>query len=106
MRSAKIWVNNVPAARLVEKENKQGYLIEYLKDYQGAPISLTLPISQNLYEFEAFPSFFEGVLPEGPQLEALLKKAKLDREDYFGQLVRVGLDLVGNVTVKEEYHEE
>jgi serine/threonine-protein kinase HipA len=34
-------------------------------------------------------------------LEALLLKYKLDRKDYFGQLIQVGNDLVGAVTVHE-----
>ena len=54
---------------------------------------------KEVYRFKAFPSFFEGLLPEGPQLDALLRKAKLDKKDYFGQLLQVGNDLVGSVTV-------
>jgi serine/threonine-protein kinase HipA len=41
------------------------------------------------------------VLPEGVMLEALLKQRKIDRNDLFGQLVAVGEDLVGAVSVKE-----
>ena len=33
------------------------------------------------------------------QLEALLRKHKIDRNDAFGQLVIVGSDLVGSLTV-------
>jgi serine/threonine-protein kinase HipA len=41
------------------------------------------------------------LLPEGPQLEALLRKHKIDRHDAFRQLVTVGEDLVGSLTVHE-----
>jgi len=34
-------------------------------------------------------------------LEALLKRRKIDRNDYFRQILAVGEDLVGAVTVKE-----
>jgi serine/threonine-protein kinase HipA len=34
-------------------------------------------------------------------LEALLRQCKLDRNDYFGQLLRVGKDVVGAVTIEE-----
>ena len=34
-------------------------------------------------------------------LEGLLKQIKIDKNDYFGQLLAVGGDLVGAVTVKE-----
>jgi serine/threonine-protein kinase HipA len=99
MRIAKIFFNKIYAGNLIETENREAYIFDYLPDYQGPPISLTLPTNIRHYEFQKFPAFFEGLLPEGPQLEALLKLSKLDREDYFGQLLVVGQDLVGAVTV-------
>lgn len=101
MRIANIFVNNILAGRLIENDNHKNYVLEYNEAYQGAPISLTMPISQKKYLSNKFPAFFEGLLPEGPQLEALLRQSKLDRDDYFGQLVTVGADLVGAVTVFE-----
>jgi len=44
---------------------------------------------------------FEGLLPEGPQLEALLRMHKIDRNNAFRQLVTVGADMVGSLTVKD-----
>jgi HipA-like protein len=35
-------------------------------------------------------------------LEALLRKTKIDSNDRFEQLVRVGGELVGNITVELE----
>lgn len=105
MRIAKVFVNKRLAGRLIEEnreDSKKGYIFTYEDNYQGAPVSLTMPINQKIYEFNEFPPFFEGVLPEGPQLEALLRRAKLDRNDYFGQLIVVGADLVGAVTIEEE----
>ena len=66
----------------------------------GASV-FALPIKNSVYEFQEFPAFFEGLLPEGVQLEALLRKYKLDKDDYFGQLLQVGSDLIGAVTVEE-----
>ena len=100
MRKAEVYVHDILAAFLVETDSKE-YELNYLETYQGPPVSLTLPISQRQYDFEKFPAFFDGVLPEGPLLEALLRRAKLDRDDYFSQIVTVGSDLVGAVTVKE-----
>ena len=59
-----------------------------------------MPVSQRVYVFERFPPFFEGLLPEGAMLEALLKKRKLDADDYFEQLMLVGGEVVGNVTIE------
>ena len=101
VRKAKIVFNGLDAGVLTEEEHGKSYVFEYLDAYVGPNIALTMPASQKRYGFDKFPPFFDGVLPEGPQLEALLRKAKLDRTDYFGQLVTVGADLVGAITVEE-----
>lgn len=101
MRSAKILVNGQEAGILFELEFVKKYRFNYLNNYSGTPVSLTMPLSQPVYEFDLFPPFFDGLLPEGYQLDGLLKFGKIDRNDLFSQLVAVGGDLVGNVTVKE-----
>ena len=58
-----------------------------------------MPVEQREFDYDRFPPFFDGLLPEGWQLEALLRSAKLDRRDYMGQLLAVGSDTVGAVTV-------
>lgn len=73
----------------------------YEPGYVGAPVSLTLPIRPEPYDFPEFPAFLEGLLPEGPQLEALLRKHKIDRHDAYRQLVTVGEDLIGSLSVFE-----
>lgn len=99
MKKAKVFYNRVLAGFLIEEDNDQGYLFIYEPDYQGMPISLTMPVQSSPYSFKTFPPFFDGLLPEGPQLEALLRQTKLDRQDYLGQLIKVGADLVGAVTI-------
>ena len=53
------------------------------------------------YEFDKFPPVFEGLLPEGMPLEAMLRQNKIDKKDLFKQLVTVGEDVVGSLTIKE-----
>jgi serine/threonine-protein kinase HipA len=101
MRKAKVFVDGTEAGTLIELDFGKKYRFEYLEDYQGKPVSLTMLLSPKGYEFDTFPPFFDGLLPEGYQLEGLLKIGKLDRNDYFAQLMEVGDDLVGNITVKE-----
>lgn len=100
MRTAKVFVGNVEAGTFSELEFGKKYRFEYLEAYTGAPVSLTMPKSQMVYGFDSFPPFFDGLLPEGYQLEGLLKIGKMDRNDLFSQLMAVGDDLVGNVTLK------
>ncbi len=61
---------------------------------------MTMPVDKKEFVFEEFPPFFDGLLPEGVLLEGLLKQRKIDRHDYFSQIVAVGKDLVGAVTVQ------
>ena len=99
MRKAQIFFDNRPAGILTE-ENEH-YIFEYSKDYKGPSISRTMPREKRKFEFEDFPAFFDGLLPEGVNLEAFLRRTKIDRRDYFGQLLAVGHDLVGAVTAEE-----
>lgn len=99
MRKAKILIHNQPAGILAQQEDRS-YIFKYDVDYSGTPIALTLPVRYEPYLFNKFPSFFDGLLPEGSQLEALLKQLKIDKNDYFSQLIAVGGDLVGAVTVE------
>ena len=98
MRQANVYQRGVLAGSLRELPGT-GYEFVYAPDFQGAPVSLTMPVRKNAYHFKSFPPFFEGLLPEGYQLESLLRQAKLDKSDYFSQLIQVGADLVGSVTV-------
>jgi serine/threonine-protein kinase HipA len=100
MRKASIMVNGIKAGILEELQNNK-YQFTYDIDYKSAPVSLTMPIIKNVYTFEKFPPYFEGLLPEGAMLEALLRKYKLDKTDYLGQLLKVGKDVVGAVTIEE-----
>jgi serine/threonine-protein kinase HipA len=100
MKKAEIYVDGQLAGWLIE-EDKFRYRFEYDTNYQGNPISLTMPLTKRKYEYGQFPPFFDGLLPEGIMLAMLLKQGKLDSHDYLGQLIRVGEDLVGNITVRE-----
>ncbi len=97
---ARVLVNE-KAAGVLEKIKQDHYRFTYEDNYEGPPVSLTMPLQKNAYEFDRFPPFFEGLLPEGIMLEALLRKYKLDKNDYFGQLIKVGQDVVGAVTLEE-----
>jgi len=101
MRKAKVYVKGVEAGTLTEVQQGKEYLFEYLDGYAGLEVSKTIPKNIQVYKFDKFPPFFDGLLPEGIQLEGLLKIMKVDRKDYFSQLIAVGDDMVGTVTVKE-----
>lgn len=98
MREALVCMHGTPAATLVE-EAPSSFRLSYLSGYEGPPLSRTLPVRRDPYRFPGFPAFFDGLLPEGLLLESLLRRHKVDRTDHFTQLLLVGEDLVGAVTV-------
>ena len=101
MRRAKVFVNGAEAGELEERKQGAEYVFRYLESYSGFPVSLTMPVENREVRFDRFPPFFDGVLPEGVMLDGLLRQRKIDKDDLFGQLVAVGKDLVGAVTVEE-----
>jgi len=101
MRRAKVYVKGIEAGTLTEFEKGKDYQFEYLDGYNGLEVSRTMPIKEKSFKFDKFPPFFDGLLPEGIQLEGLLKIKKIDKNDFFSQLMAVGEDMVGVVTVKE-----
>ena len=100
MRKAKVFVHDNFAGILLEKAKNGPYQFTYDQAYNRTPVSLTMPLHEKLHGFSSFPPFFEGLLPEGIMLEGLIRQLKIDRNDYFSQLIAIGEDLVGAVTVK------
>jgi len=102
MRKAEVSMHGAPAGILEEIEAQKKYRFTYFKEYTGPSIALTMPLTKREFDFDRFPPFFDGLLPEGLLLEGLLKLRKIDKFDYLSQLIAVGNDLVGAVTVREK----
>jgi serine/threonine-protein kinase HipA len=100
MRSARVFQQERFAGVLEAHEDGTCRFV-YQPGYRGEPVSLTMPIARPIWEFAHFPAPFEGLLPEGMQLDALLRLRKLDRGDFFGQLLAVGRDVVGSLRIEE-----
>ena len=100
MRKAAIFQRAVLAGVLEELGGGR-WRFCYETGYAGKPVSLAMPVASQTYEFDRFPPVFEGLLPEGEQLEAMLRRCKIDRKDFFQQLVVTGEDLVGSLAVRE-----
>ena len=98
MRRAEVRVHGRRAGELQELSESRFQFL-YDPEYSGPPISLTLPLRREAYVFDTFPPFFDGLLPEGMMLEAMLRELKIDRNDAFSQICALGADLVGAVEV-------
>ncbi len=101
MRKAEVFVGGVSAGILEERERRREYVFRYYDGYAGEPVSLTMPVDQREFFYDRFPPFFDGMLPEGVMLDGLLRGRKIDKDDGFSQLIAVGGDLIGDVTVEE-----
>ena len=100
MKKAKVYVNGAFAGILMEVEKFRSYEFIYDEAYKGGPVSLTMPVAGKKFIFDKFPPFFEGLLPEGVLLDSLLRRKKIDRDDLFLQLITVGKDMVGDVSIE------
>jgi len=100
MRKIEILLNAKPVGEL-HQHSSNDYSFIYNDNYDGQPISRTMPLIRKQFNYERFPPFFDGLLPEGPQLNYLLKSKKIDENDYISQLLAIGDDFVGAVSVKE-----
>jgi serine/threonine-protein kinase HipA len=100
MKKAEVSMHGLPAGILEEMEIGRKYRFFYYENYCGPSIALTMPVDKKEFVFNRFPPFFDGLLPEGPLLEGLLRQRKIDRFDYLSQLIAVGNELVGAVTVQ------
>ena len=101
MKKAKVLIQGREAGIFSEIIKGSSYEFLYLPEYKGLPVSRTMPVRKQAYAYDRFPPFFDGLLPEGFQLQSLLKVRKLDEDDYFGQLIAVGKDMIGAVTLEQ-----
>jgi len=97
----KIDNNRIFAGFLEELDRGKKYRFKYNTDYKGDPISLTMPIEKNIYDFTDIPPFFDGLLPEELRIQQLLKIKKLDRNDILSLLTSLGKNLKGNIEAEE-----
>jgi serine/threonine-protein kinase HipA len=60
MRKARVFVDGIEAGELQEVEPRTRYAFVYKKGYTGPSVSLEMPLTSSLYEYDCFPPFFEG----------------------------------------------
>ena len=104
MRAMKIYRNGILAGELTE-ENSQQFVFRYddayFNDDTKAPISLTLPKTQQEYRSEFLFPFFFNMLSEGVNRKLQSTQLRIDEEDNFGLLIAIAqYDTIGAVTVK------
>jgi len=104
MRVLEIYRNGVLAGKLTEESRQQfvfRYNDDYFNDIKKAPISLTLPKTQQEYRSEFLFPFFFNMLSEGVNRKLQSTQLRIDENDNFGLLMLTAqYDTIGTVTVK------
>lgn len=101
MRAAEIWMFGKCAGRLWE--NEEGFFFHYANEYvddAGVAISVTLPLTKEVYRDRSLFPFFDGLIPEGWLLEIASDSWKLDPNDRMGLLLACCRDCIGAVSVR------
>ena len=87
-------------------ETDEGYTFSYDEEYldreNASAVSLTMPLSKDMYRSKTLFSFFDGLIPEGWLLDVVSRNWKIDVRDRFGLLLVACRDAIGNVSVREE----
>jgi serine/threonine-protein kinase HipA len=101
MRKAEIKYNEQTAGFLSEDEN--GFHFSYEKSYLNSvnptPISLTLPLKEEVFDSAVLFPFFDGLIPEGWLLDIAEENWKLNPRDRMGLLMACCKDCIGAISV-------
>jgi len=74
------------------------YTSAYLEDESAVPISLGLPLLEGTLADKQCRAFFQNLLPENDQVEGLITREGLERNDIAGVLFHLGADCSGAVS--------
>ena len=74
---------------------------EYIGNENASAVSLTLPLTKEMYNSKTLFPFFDGLIPEGWMLQVVSRNWKINIQDRFGLLIVSCKDCIGNVSIKE-----
>ena len=78
------------------------YSREYLDSVYAAPISISLPLQEEVFSSSVTRNFFEGLLPEGFSRKAVANWIKTDENDYMTILATLGSECLGAIKVIDD----
>lgn len=103
-RKGKVYIQNHFAGIIAETD--EGYEFtyerEYLKSDNPAALSLTMPLTDEVYKSTTLFPFFDGLIPEGWLLNVVARNWKLSINDRFGLLIVACRDCIGDVFIRNE----
>ena len=115
MKRANIYYKNVLAGVLTEGDD--GYEFYYLPEYltsdeeyltsdEARPVSLTMPLREEVYRSNVLFPFFDGLIPEGWLLDVALRNTDISLLDRMSLLLLCCRDCIGAVSVEPVIEEK
>ena len=108
MRLANIYYKNLLAGVLTEGDDGYEfyYLPEYLTSDEAKPVTLTMPLREEVYRSKVLFPFFDGLIPEGWLLDVALRNTDISMLDRMSLLLLCCKDCIGAVSVESVIEEE
>lgn len=108
MRRGKVYYQDELAG--IIQEDISGVLFTYDKNYlkkeNAKPVSLTMPLREELYTDKVMLPFFDNLIPEGWLLEIAEQNWKINPRDRMGLLLAFCKDTIGAVSIIKEDENE
>ena len=108
MRRGRVYISNQFAGDIEQADEslRFWYTKQWLEREEAEPASLTLPLSEKVYESNILFPFFDGLIPEGYLLDIAIQQFGLKNNDRMGLLLKTCHETIGNVSVFEEEDHE
>ena len=84
------------------QEDKHGFHFAYNPDYQGMPLSLSLPLEQSPFYSKTLFPYFTSLIPEGWLKKKYAAYQQIDEHDLFRFLINNGDNMLGAVQIFRE----
>ncbi len=99
--------NNL-AGSLIEDEEGYHFKYEalYLAQQNAEAISISLPLTNEVYHSKTLFPFFDGLIPEGWLLDIAQRNWKLDPRDRMSILLKTCHDCIGAVSIQAQEEDE
>ena len=107
MRQAEIYRKGILAGILVEDGGEYRFCYEqsYLTQKDAQPISLTLPLQEEVFVSPILFPFFDGLIPEGWLLDVAIRNTDISILDRMSLLLLCCKECIGSVSVVPKQNE-
>ena len=103
-RKGSVYIQGIFAG--IISETDEGYTFSYDKLYlhrtDAVPVSLTMPLTDSVYDSTILFPFFDGLIPEGWLLNIVSRNWKINQRDRIGLLLAACKDCIGDVCIRNE----